>query len=55
MVICGERERYGVTANAIAPCVVTRMTERLFAAFGDVRNRRGEASRGVPAKPLSLV
>ena len=35
MVICREMERYGVTANAIAPRAVTRMTETLFAAFGE--------------------
>lgn len=35
MVLCREMERSGVTVNAIAPRAVTRMTERLFAAFGD--------------------
>jgi len=35
MVIAREMERYGVAANAIAPRAVTRMTETLFAAFGD--------------------
>ena len=35
MVIAREMEKYGVGANAIAPRAVTRMTETLFAAFGD--------------------
>ncbi len=35
MVISREMERYGVTANCIAPRAVTRMTETLFRAFGD--------------------
>jgi NAD(P)-dependent dehydrogenase (short-subunit alcohol dehydrogenase family) len=35
MVVCREMERYGVTVNAIAPRAVTRMTETLFAAFGE--------------------
>ncbi|MGH7822459.1 MAG: SDR family oxidoreductase [Candidatus Binatia bacterium] len=35
MVVCREMERYGVTANCIAPRAVTRMTESLFAAFGE--------------------
>jgi NAD(P)-dependent dehydrogenase (short-subunit alcohol dehydrogenase family) len=35
MVISREMERYGITVNCIAPRAVTRMTESLFAAFGD--------------------
>jgi NAD(P)-dependent dehydrogenase (short-subunit alcohol dehydrogenase family) len=35
VVIAREMEKYGVAANVIAPRAVTRMTETLFAAFGD--------------------
>jgi NAD(P)-dependent dehydrogenase (short-subunit alcohol dehydrogenase family) len=50
MVIAREMERYGVTVNCIAPRAVTRMTETLFAAFGE------EAMRGLgPENVSSLV
>ena len=35
MVVCREMERFGVTANCIAPRAVTRMTEMIFGAFGE--------------------
>jgi len=35
LVIAREMEKYGVSVNVIAPRAVTRMTETLFAAFGD--------------------
>ncbi|MGH7858829.1 MAG: SDR family oxidoreductase [Candidatus Binatia bacterium] len=35
IVVCREMERYGITVNCIAPRAVTRMTESLFAAFGE--------------------
>jgi len=40
-----EMEKYGIGVNAIAPRAVTRMTETLFAAFGDASRARA-ARRG---------
>jgi NAD(P)-dependent dehydrogenase (short-subunit alcohol dehydrogenase family) len=44
LVIAREMEKYGVAANAIAPRAVTRMTETLFAAFGDEAMKQLEPS-----------
>jgi len=50
MVVAREMEKYGVAANAIAPRAVTRMTETLFAAFGEEAMKQLE-----PTSVSSLV
>jgi NAD(P)-dependent dehydrogenase (short-subunit alcohol dehydrogenase family) len=50
MVVCREMEKYGVTVNCIAPRAVTRMTETLFAAFGEEAMKELE-----PANVSALV